>query len=924
MDADRRNNRFNNHKTSVNMANGSATSNGSSSNSTIADCSHNGQATTTTTTGSNADSSDSIEPPKQPSNQSYQTDYNNEPNGSECAEEQCEQSVIENHVDAKNQTNSVLYKQQFHTNDANGELCDLLNDVNFVQPSAAHDHSCSNANNGVSSAIVLDSSNASALASESTTTAAAAVAATSATTKITSTDEQTKTPTTNSIDNRSTADSDSTNIVHNAQQTVDIVNRADNNLNSSSNQSINTGRTQKISSELDEITRNPSITGLFDAVHVSGTSDSETSKNCVAEVNGINGDFDVETISSESQSHESQHHDNDDGNVQCGQTEANNSENISGPKASMDSDRSLKTPLLAKNGNGAGHNKPNDYNAIERNATGNVEMNGKSVAYNDYVNLLCDTGDKHKTTIPLNKGRKVSMNDESRPLLQQSMSYDGCSSGAQQSKFRRKSCGQKAAPIRSIVKSPSTQNFSTSQERDRTVHDASRKPRLSIQCTGSDPERPVLHVQFLSQQHQSDDVRDNINSLRSNILTVKQSASPNGERTSLPSTASPDDVFVEQKPPEELIHQVPTRGILRASRVRSSISSDSSSSSSTSDSSSDDVSQFAEAKPPDGGYGWVIVFASFMVNLIADGITFSFGVIYVELLKYFGEGKAKTAWIGSLFMAMPLLSGPIASFLTDRYGCRKVTIVGSILAAIGFVISAFTDSIEMLFLTFGIFAGFGLSMCYVAAVVVVAYYFDKRRSFATGLSVCGSGIGMSLHCLFSYLSLNLSTDNSKHYPIGLSNNNLSVARFIGTFLFAPITQMLIDEYGWRGTTLILAGMFLNMTVCGVLMRDLEWTTYKSKQKAKERRKRHKLGVSADSFSASNSTNTGTTSNLQKDYANGNDMEHGGDRRAVDDSFINRSDSFDDARLFSSLITLPTFVKNGEKVSNNNLCNNHSI
>lgn len=154
------------------------------------------------------------------------------------------------------------------------------------------------------------------------------------------------------------------------------------------------------------------------------------------------------------------------------------------------------------------------------------------------------------------------------------------------------------------------------------------------------------------------------------------------------------------------------------------------------------MSQFAEAKPPDGGYGWVIVFAAFMVNLIADGITFSFGVIYVELLKYFGEGKAKTAWIGSLFMAMPLLSGPIASYLTDRYGCRKVTIVGSILAAIGFIISAFTDSVEMLFLTFGVFAGFGLSMCYVAAVVVVAYYFDKRRSFATGLSVCGSGIGM--------------------------------------------------------------------------------------------------------------------------------------------------------------------------------------
>lgn len=77
--------------------------------------------------------------------------------------------------------------------------------------------------------------------------------------------------------------------------------------------------------------------------------------------------------------------------------------------------------------------------------------------------------------------------------------------------------------------------------------------------------------------------------------------------------------------------------------------------------------KFTDPVRPDGGWGWVVVAASFMVNLIADGITFSFGVLFVEFLHYFNEGKSYTSWIGSLFMAMPLLSGPIASFLTDRY-----------------------------------------------------------------------------------------------------------------------------------------------------------------------------------------------------------------------------------------------------------------
>ena len=55
----------------------------------------------------------------------------------------------------------------------------------------------------------------------------------------------------------------------------------------------------------------------------------------------------------------------------------------------------------------------------------------------------------------------------------------------------------------------------------------------------------------------------------------------------------------------------------------------------------------SKKKIPDGGYGWVIVFASLMVSLIADGVSFSFGLIYSELLDYFQEGTTKTAWVSS-------------------------------------------------------------------------------------------------------------------------------------------------------------------------------------------------------------------------------------------------------------------------------------
>ena len=61
--------------------------------------------------------------------------------------------------------------------------------------------------------------------------------------------------------------------------------------------------------------------------------------------------------------------------------------------------------------------------------------------------------------------------------------------------------------------------------------------------------------------------------------------------------------------------------------------------------------------PPDGGYGWVILFSSFMINLIVDGVCFTFGIFFIRFNDYFNEGEAKTAWVGSILNGMYLSMG---------------------------------------------------------------------------------------------------------------------------------------------------------------------------------------------------------------------------------------------------------------------------
>lgn len=43
--------------------------------------------------------------------------------------------------------------------------------------------------------------------------------------------------------------------------------------------------------------------------------------------------------------------------------------------------------------------------------------------------------------------------------------------------------------------------------------------------------------------------------------------------------------------------------------------------------------------------------------MIVDGIAYTFGVFLGEFVTYFGEGKGKTAWVGSLLSGMYLSAG---------------------------------------------------------------------------------------------------------------------------------------------------------------------------------------------------------------------------------------------------------------------------
>ena len=50
----------------------------------------------------------------------------------------------------------------------------------------------------------------------------------------------------------------------------------------------------------------------------------------------------------------------------------------------------------------------------------------------------------------------------------------------------------------------------------------------------------------------------------------------------------------------------------------------------------------------DGGWGWVVVISAFVAQMLSDGISYGFGILYVDLMATFQGSSAEISSIGSL------------------------------------------------------------------------------------------------------------------------------------------------------------------------------------------------------------------------------------------------------------------------------------
>ncbi|KAL4657878.1 monocarboxylate transporter 7-like [Arapaima gigas] len=185
---------------------------------------------------------------------------------------------------------------------------------------------------------------------------------------------------------------------------------------------------------------------------------------------------------------------------------------------------------------------------------------------------------------------------------------------------------------------------------------------------------------------------------------------------------------------------------------------------------------------PDGGWGWVVAAAFFLVEMFTYGIIKTFGIFLPDLMSEFNESNSRVSWIISICVFVMSFTAPLSSVLSSRFGHRAVVICGGFLISLGTVATAFTSSINQMYITVGIISGLGYCLSFLPTVTILSLYFGRRRSLVTSAASTGESFSI--------------------------------------FAFAPAFTALKEQIGWRYCLVVIGLLQTIILVCGALLRPI--------------------------------------------------------------------------------------------------------
>ena len=178
--------------------------------------------------------------------------------------------------------------------------------------------------------------------------------------------------------------------------------------------------------------------------------------------------------------------------------------------------------------------------------------------------------------------------------------------------------------------------------------------------------------------------------------------------------------------------------------------------------------------------------ACFALNLFGRGLGDTYAVFLRPLEREFGWTRSQLTGVYSVYLIVHGFTAPLVGLLFDRLGPRAVYGGGMASLAIAFLFAGSLGSLEQFYLLIGGFVGIGVSLNgMVPGAALISRWFRARLSTALGVAFSAMGVG--------------------------------------TIVFVPLAQHLVDTQGWRAAYRLLGVLVVLATP--VVAFAIPWKKY---------------------------------------------------------------------------------------------------
>ncbi|XP_069689477.1 monocarboxylate transporter 7-like isoform X3 [Periplaneta americana] len=188
--------------------------------------------------------------------------------------------------------------------------------------------------------------------------------------------------------------------------------------------------------------------------------------------------------------------------------------------------------------------------------------------------------------------------------------------------------------------------------------------------------------------------------------------------------------------------------------------------------------------PPDGGYGWVILFGVLMIQVTIPSILTTSGLLICHILNEsisMSVQNTQWIWLPAIYCAAWNLADPWSLTLTSIMNGCCMAVIGIILVASSLLAAGLIpSSVDYFYISLGLFAGIGASMATTQSDFLLHKFFRARFPLVYTLRLVGEATGEIL------------------MPILIGN--------------------LLDNFGLCNTLLLQAGITLQALIGAVLFR----------------------------------------------------------------------------------------------------------